>query len=278
MTAVLVTRPATQAGGVCAALEAAGLEAVCLPLTRIVPLADSRPLDSALANLGDYDWIVFTSANAVRGFVRRAGALRIDLAGLTGGKGRSRPQICAGPATAAAMAADGLVVGLLVSPFTAEQARDALLPHVGQGSRVLLPRAEAGRDLLGPALRERGAQVDEVVLYRTESDRRSAAEAVRRLAAGELGAAAFFSPSAVRALRAAAGSAGIGQIAGEGDGCDSSPTRGQALMDGVAVATIGPTTTRAVQEAGWRVAVEAPDTTGEALVDALTAYLFKVKG
>jgi uroporphyrinogen-III synthase len=86
------------------------------------------------------------------------------------------------------------------------------------------------------------------------ADPERAREAARRLSGGDLGAVLFFSPSAVYALRDAAGGAG-------------------ALLDGVAVACIGPTTARAVQEAGWGVDVLAPDTTGGALVDALVDHL-----
>jgi uroporphyrinogen-III synthase len=255
MTRVLVTRPADAAGGVVARLGEAGLEAVCLPLIQTRPLADTRHLDDALAHLAGYDWVVFASASAARLFAGRARALGVrppESASL---------RLCAGPATATALAALGWTVDLVVSPFTAERAAEALLPLVGAGTRLLIPRAEAGRDVVGRALREQGAEVDEVVLYQTVADPERAWEAARRISGGELGAVLFFSPSAVDALRDAAGAVAGG------------PGGAGALLDGVAVACIGPTTARAVQEAGWGVDVVASDTTGGALVDALVDHL-----
>jgi uroporphyrinogen-III synthase len=240
---------------VIARLAEAGLEAVCLPMIQTRPVADTRLLDDALSRLSGYDFVVFASASAARLFAGRARTLGVR-------KPRtSTPRLCAGPATATALAALGWTVDLMVSPFTAERAAGALSPHVGVGTRLLLPRAEAGRDVLGSALRERGAEVDEVILYQTVADPERAAEAVRCLSGGEIGAVLFFSPSAVHALRDAAGAS-----AGSRGGAET-------LLEGVAVACIGPTTARAVQEAGWDVDVVAPDTTGGALVDALLDHL-----
>ena len=114
--------------------------------------------------------------------------------------------------------------------------------------------------MIAPGLREHGADVQEVRLYETVADPRRAAEAVRRLSGGELDAVLFFSPSAVRALAAAAAAAGV-------------PRGGATLLDGVAVACIGPTTAQAVRAAGWSADVTAADTTAQALVEALTVRL-----
>ena len=252
---VLVTRPAATAAGVAAGLAASGLEPVCLPLIETRPVEDSRPLDAALGALPDLDWIVFASASAVRLVAARACELGIDAP-----RSGARPRVCAGPAAAAVLAAAGWPCDLVVAPFSAERARDALLPGLGVGTRVLLPRAAAGRDVIAAALRERGADVREVTLYQTVPDPRAAAAAVERLSRDELDAVLFFSPSAVRALATAAGAAGV-------------PRGGASLLDGVAVACIGRTTAQAVQAAGWSADVIAADTTGDALVAALAARL-----
>ena len=251
---VLVTRPAATAGDVAARLEAAGLEAVCLPLIETRPVADSGPLDAALARFSTLDWVVFASAGAIRLVAARAREL-----GIAPPRAGAGPRICAGPASAAVLEDAGWPCDLLVAPFSAERARDALLSRVGEGRCVLLPRAADGRDVIAPGLRAHGADVREVSLYETVADPRRAAEAVRRLSGGELDAVLFFSPSAVRALATAAAA--------------GAPGGGAALLDGVAVACIGPTTARAVRAAGWSADVTAPDTTAQALVEALVEAL-----
>ncbi len=251
---VLVTRPAPQAEGVCRDLAAAGLQGVCLPLVVTCPSSATDTLDAALQGLSQYQWIVFTSANAVRYLARRAGALGVDLRA-TGAR------ICAGPATATVLAGYGREADLVLDPFSAARAAVALATHVRNQDRILLPRAEAGRDTLALALRQRGATVDEVALYRTEPDTEGALAAWRGLAAGEFEALALFSPSAVQALRGAAPIAGL------------SEAEQRTIMGRVVVACIGETTAGAVEGAGWRPGVVAPATTAGALAGALASYL-----
>lgn len=253
--AVLVTRPAGQSAEVSRHLAAAGLRGVCIPLLATRPLEDTSALDAALHNLAAYDWVVFASANAVRFFVRRALALGVDLAATMSA------QLCAGPATAVALAGHGLRPHLVLDPFSADGAASTLAPRANEGNRILLPGAAAGRDVLGAALRQRGANVDEVALYRTEPDAERAAEALHRLGAGEFRAVTLFSPSAVQAL-SAAGHAGGHAAAAQ-----------RTIMDGVTLACIGATTAAAVRQAGWQADVVAPATTSGALVTALADYL-----
>ena len=118
--------------------------------------------------LGDYDWIVFTSANGVAFFVRRAREL-------PGIRPPDRlPRVCAiGPGTAAAAAAAGFPPDLVPEEFVAEGVFEALVRRCGgapglRGKRILLPRAEHAREFLPEALARAGARVDVVPCYRTE--------------------------------------------------------------------------------------------------------------
>src|SRR5258706_4371231 len=112
---ILVTRPRDQAAELVDLLESFGAEAVESPLIRIVPPEDDAPLDEACANLGAFDWIVFSSANAVDAFVRRLAASPFDVRALHG------VNLCAvGSATAARLEALGLKVDLLPAGFRAE--------------------------------------------------------------------------------------------------------------------------------------------------------------
>ena len=157
---VVVTRPREHAGPLLAALERLGAEAECVPLIRIAPSGDERALAEVVAR-GGHDWIVFTSANAVRA----AGAA---LAG-------SRARLAAvGPATANALRERGQEPAFVPARFAAAEIADGLQPLAGK--RVLLPQSEIAEPVLADELRARGASVDAVDAYRTVPREPSEAE------------------------------------------------------------------------------------------------------
>jgi uroporphyrinogen-III synthase len=253
---VLVTRPREQAAEFCDFLAGTGLEPLCLPVISPRPVEDTAPLDSAVARLAMYDWLVFASANGARFFFDRLRQLGGAL------PPPERLRIVAGPATATVLAGYGVAPALVPSPFSAERALQAMdAAGLAPGARVLLPRAEQGLDLLAAGLRARGAHVDEVILYRTETDHAGSDELARHLVAGAVHAITFFSPSAVQGVAAALAATGL------------APADQAQVVARMIVACIGPTTAAAVQERGWRVDVIAPTTTARALGEALVAYL-----
>jgi uroporphyrinogen-III synthase len=151
---VVVTRAETQGEGLLAAFAAAGAEVAPLPLLEVVPPADPRPLERAASELALYDWLVFTSANAVRSFLPLAGgALPPRLKVATVGAATAaavreyeiEPEI-AGPADAAALAA-------------------ALAPHVARRRRVLIPQAADAAPTLADALTRAGAEPVAIAAY-----------------------------------------------------------------------------------------------------------------
>lgn len=240
---VLVTRAREQAGSLVAALRARGAEPRCLPaiVTRANP--DSAAADAAIAALGAYDWLVFTSPNAVRYFGERLGPAGRGLpAGL---------RIAAvGPGTAAALAGRGLAVAAIPAGFRGEAL--GTLPGLA-GRRILLPCGDLARPETGAALRAAGATVDEVTVYRTDAVAPDGA--AWQALAPPLHAVTFTSPSTVRGLLALLDAAG----------------RRDALGQAV-VACIGPTTTAAARTLGLEVGVEATPHTVESLVAALDTW------
>ncbi len=152
---VVVTRAAHQSLGFIQLLESLGARVVQFPVIAIAPPADWAPVDQAIAALTTYDWLVFTSANAVDAFFDRAGELTPT----------ARIAVI-GPATAQAVARRGLSVDLQPANHIAEGlvAEFAALPFAGV--RLLIPRAASARDVLPDALRMQGAQVDLVDVYR----------------------------------------------------------------------------------------------------------------
>jgi uroporphyrinogen III methyltransferase/synthase len=204
---VLVTRAAEQAGPLADALRRAGAEPRLLPLLRFAPPTSSVAIDAALADLASYDALLFTSANAVRWSAARARELGKDLAAFRG------RVMCVGLASADAARRAGLAPAPVPSErFDAEALLEQVLASlVVEGRRILLPRAEAGRDLLPDGLRRAGAAVDAPAAYRTlapPADGEEARTLCDWLARGELDVLTFTSPSAVRHFFALAGEAG----------------------------------------------------------------------
>jgi uroporphyrinogen III methyltransferase/synthase len=245
---VLVTRQASQAGEWQRALESAGAVPVLVPMIRTAPLRDEAALASVLAALGDYDWLVAASANALRELGAAACERGDALATL-----RARVA-CVGGVSAEA-ARD---LGLSPEPAPGGDAQRLLAWLLEQGAwrgkRVLLPRAEAAGDVLPEGLRAAGANVDELALYRTEPALFDRAALLEQLRAGRLHALAFASPSAARHFAAGVGGDGI------------------AAARSAAIVAIGPVTAEALRGAGLAPSVVAKTPSAAGLVAALEAH------
>ncbi|HYK83232.1 MAG TPA: uroporphyrinogen-III synthase [Gemmatimonadales bacterium] len=246
---IAVTRPRAQAGDLVRALEALGAEVVAAPTIRIRPLPDAAPVRAALAALSRYDWLIFTSRNAVDVVCDRLpdwGLAVRDLA---------RVRIAAiGPGTAAALARHGLTPALVPGRFVAEAVVAALAergPLAGQ--RVLLPRAREARDALPAGLRALGAQVDVIPVYETVRAAADGAALARAILGRELDAITFTSSSTVRHFVDIVGPAA-------------------ATSGRFAAAVIGPVTAATARELGIAVAIEAAEYSVPGLVDALRRY------
>lgn len=158
---VLITRRKAQAKGFSKILEAEGIRVIALPTIEIVPPRDPRPLEEAIADLGRFHWIVFTSANGVRVFWEK-----LLLYGQREAL-RNLKVAAIGPSTARALQQRGVKVDLLPSSFYSEELAEALLREGLKGKRVLLPRAEGARRILVEKLVKGGAEVQEVHAYST---------------------------------------------------------------------------------------------------------------
>lgn len=236
---VVVTRDHRQAAELAEPLEELGAEALFLPVIEIQPPVDPGPLDRAIACLDTYDWLIFTSANAVRSFVERL----IDIRSL-------RAKVCAiGPATAAAVEALHIKVDRMPKEYVAESLLESLAADDLAGKRVLLPRAAVARDLVPVELTRRGAIVDVVEAYRTVVPEDAAARA-REVLARKPHWITFTSSSTVT---------NFVQIAGR------EPLRG------LRIASIGPITSATARECGMTVDVEANPHTVPGLVEAVKA-------
>lgn len=251
---VVVTRAPEQAGELAGALERMGAEVLLLPMVRFAPPEDGKALDDALSRLSSFDAILFLSRNAVHYFFDRCEKLGIKFQLLPPA---SRLIAAVGPATARAVEEEGLRVDYVARNHSG----DALVREL-RGSisnrNVLLPRSDRGDDRLAGALREAGAQVTEVVAYRTLAPEKLDPGLLDQIRRGEVNVIVFASPSAFHGLRDSIGSSGLAKLG----------TR-------IHFAAIGSTTARAVREAGMPCVIEAEEATAPSLAESIARYFEK---
>jgi uroporphyrinogen III methyltransferase/synthase len=240
---ILVTRARAQASSLSARLRGLGAEVIEMPAIRIVPL-DPEPLHRALGALGDYEWVVFTSQNAVEVFWSAMRSRGLDARSL----GHARVAAI-GRATADALLEHGLAADVVPEQFVAESLVEALRRRDDVAHRrVLLARAADARDVLPDGLRALGARVDEIPIYRTGLDGNGAARVAAQLSAGEIDLVTLTSSSTAQFFVEAVGA----------EAARAAP-----------VASIGPVTSRTARSLGLRVDVEAREATIAGLVDAV---------
>ena len=240
---VLVTRPAGQSSALAEMLQAEGAIPILIPTIAIAPPALWASLDAALHST--HDWIVFTSANAVRSFAERAATLSIT----------PHPNRIAvvGPATARAVEEHLHQPADLIPPkFIAESLAEALRPHA-PGARILLVRAAVAADLLPGALTVAGAEVTIAEAYQNIVPEGSAAALRELFATAPPDAITFTSASTVSNL------------------LDLLQASAFTLPETVLRASIGPVTSRALAHSGYPPHVEAAEATLPSLLDALAA-------
>lgn len=251
---VLVTRPREQAVDLIDRLTALGAEPVEAPMIRIAPPLDPGPLHRAAAHAGEFDWIVFTSANAVEAFMDVLLEGNRDVRALKG------PLLCTvGTGTAERLARYGIKVDLVPSEFRAEAVVEAITERGPvTDAHVLLPRGDIAREVIADQLRERGARVTDVVAYRTvleDTTRDEEPDVYGMLLQGKIDVVTFASASAVR---------NFAKIYGAEAAAD--------LLKNTVVATIGPVTAEAAVQLGIPVTVQPATYTIPALVDAIAAH------
>lgn len=250
---MVVTRAREQAGPLSQRLRAFGAIPVEFPVIAFEPPEPGGDLDRALSNLQRYDWIMFTSANGVHFVVERMRALGLKPEALM------ELRIGAiGPATAAWLERYGLRSDFVPSEFVAE----AVVEQIGDvaGRRILLPRADIAREALPEGLRRRGADVEQVVAYRTVAGRpdENLAPLLRER---RIDAVTFTSSSTVRNFFTVLEQMGLAR------------EETLRLLDGVIVAAIGPITARTARDLGLRISIEAEQYTTDGLVEALVEVL-----
>jgi uroporphyrinogen-III synthase len=252
---VVVTRAPEQAVDLITRLQKLGAEVLLLPAVSFADPKDTAPLDRAIRALGVTDWVLLTSQNAARFFAKRCRAL----GALQGNNGwaatRVSPQVAVvGPATAEAARKEGFSVAHVASQFRGTALAQELGAQLA-GKRVLLPRSDRASAGLPAALRAVGAEVVNVVAYRTATPEAFDPGVLDLIRRGEVDVIALLSPSALHHLVDELGLEALRRVAGS-----------------VAFAAIGPVTSSAIREAGLPVEMEAPEATSASLVTVIARY------
>lgn len=247
---IVITRAAAQSEMLAAEMSARGAIPVVLPLVSFAEPEDFAPLDAAIEELQQFDWMILTSAQAVRSIVKRARELNRSLI-----RPDSRLRIAVvGPVTAEASRKVGFSVEYVAETHTgaalAEELGDGL-----KGAKVLLPRSDRANPDLPAALKRHGAQATEVIAYRTLRPAAVDEQNLKQIADGAADAVLFFSPSAVQNF--------VDLFGGE---------HLKALQDKLAIVAVGPVTASALDKAGTRRFVKAKDTTAASVVGALEEH------
>lgn len=251
---VLITRPRDQAAELSDRLTALGAEAILAPMIRILPADDPAPLQRVVEDPSIFDWIVFTSVNAVDAFMKAVLERHRDLRALKG------PRLCTvGTATANRLAEYRIAVDVIPEEFRAD-AVVGTLARFGplDGARVLLPRSDIGREVIAEQLRAAGVLVTDVVAYRTvleDTQREEDPDIYGMLLEGRIDVVTFTSASAVRNFIKVYGSDPVAD-----------------LLRRTTVAAIGPVTAEAARQFGIEVTVQPATYTIAGLVEAIAAH------
>jgi uroporphyrinogen-III synthase len=246
---IVLTRPPAQSGDFEERVIALGGEPVAAAAIEIVAPESWTIPDAALRRVGTYDWLAFTSANAVRRLVDRADAI-----GLSRDQLRSRRLAVVGPATASVVRSSLRSPDFAPTTNTAAVLGEQLMDV--DNARILLPRGSLADDTLPAVLRARSAFVDEIVVYRTVPGP-GIPDIVAGVRESAIDALLFASASAVRFVADA--------LATDAAGTTRRPRWPLA-------ACLGPVTSSAARACGFPSVIVGDDTTQNELIDAVARW------
>ena len=245
---ILVTRTRSQASTLSGRLAEMGAFPIEVPTIDVRLQPDSRELTNALASAAQFDWIAFTSANAIQAVMDGLAQMGRDTRAIHGIK-----VAVIGPASADALARYGIRPDLIAETATSTGLASAMIESGITGSSVLLPRSDIAGSDLPDRLRSSGASVKEVVSYRTVVPE-SSGTLVRNTLRDGVDAVTFTSSSTVRNLLRL---------------LDDDTT----TLAGVSIACIGPVTAATASRLGLKVDIVAQDHTVDGLVAGLVERL-----
>jgi uroporphyrinogen-III synthase len=255
---IVVGRACHQASALSSGLRELGAEVIEIPFIEIRKPRSYKPLDTALKNLHDYDWLILTSVNGVEALWKRVQKLR-----LTKRHFKHVPVAAIGPATKKAIEKRGIKVNVVPEEYVAESVVESLRDQVA-GKRVLLARARVARDVIPRELRKLGAKVDVVEAYETvvPQSSRTRLSAILKDSKRRPDVITFTSSSTVR---------NFVNLTGRNMWRGRPRPRKANPLDGVRLASIGPVTSSTLRELALPVDVEAKEYTIPGLIKAIVS-------
>ena len=245
---VLVTRALEQGREFADLLQNLGLEPVVFPLIEFIPPKEKSKFEDAVNNLASYDWILLTSANAVRFFVKYLKTMKVDLSLIEGIK------VCAvGPKTAEVARELSIKIDLIPDNFQAEGVIKSFQSLGIEGKKILFPRAEEGRAVLPEGLSALGAEVSLVPVYQTVEPEGKEDE-LKNLLKNGLDVITFTSGSTVRNFVKIVGRENL------------------ALIKNIKIACISEVTAKVGRDQGFEVAIVASENTTQSLAESIAKF------
>jgi uroporphyrinogen III methyltransferase/synthase len=252
---IVITRAMTESEDLARELSKRGAIPLVFPLVSFAEPEDFGPLDKAIDEIGQFDWIILTSVRAVRAVAGRASESSRSLLP----RGSNLQAACVGPVTAEAAKLAGFAVAHVATTHNGEALAEELGSRL-QGAKVLLPRSDRANPDLPAALNKLGAWVAEVIAYRTVKSTEVDRTTLEEIKFGEWHAVLFFSPSAVKHSAVLFGMRSL-----------------SALQDKLVVIAVGPVTAKALREAGFAHPLVATDTTAAAVIEALEMHFARTE-
>ena len=249
---IVVTRAREQASEFLRVLQVLGAEGIEFPTIEVMPPESWESLDRAIKVLDEYDWLLFTSVNGVKFFLKRLRFSGKDIRDL---KGMKIGVI--GPKTAAVWNRMGIKPDLMPEEYRAEAVVESFERLGIRGARILIPRAVKAREVLPEQLRQAGAHVDVVHAYQTISPDHDKGRLRDLLMRKSIDMVTFTSSSTVDNFAKMF----------ETDG-----SLLQEWMQNVAVACIGPITAKTAEEYNFKVSLVPPRYTIESLAESITLF------
>ncbi len=246
----LITRSREQSRPLRLLLEAEGGEVFEFPMLQLTEPDDAAPLAEALSRLQTFEWIVFTSPNAVQFFFGSVSRSGLDSRAL----GRSRIAAI-GTATASRLAEHGIRPDLTPSSHSSDGLTAAFADIDLNNTQILIPSSAIGTTELDEGLRRRGADVLRVTAYENRPPAPGEVETPDALTNGDIDCILFASPSAVHHFV---------ELLGRGPAI--------AHLSKMEIAVIGPTTARAVSQLGLDVAIQPKTSSVEDLARAISSH------
>ena len=259
---IVVGRARHQASALSSGLRELGAEVIEIPFIEIRKPRSYKPLDTALKNLHDYDWLILTSVNGVEALWKRVQNLRLSK------RQFKHVQVAAiGPATKKAIKKRGIKVNVVPEEYVAESVVESLRDQVA-GKRVLLARARVARDVIPRELRKLGAKVDVVAAYETVIPRSSLTRlrAILKNSNRRPDVITFTSSSTVR---------NFANLTGKNVRRGRPRPRKASPLDDVRFVSIGPVTSSTLRELGLPVDLEAKEYTIPGLINAIVSARVK---